>query len=441
MNVGSGMTVLRISTLAFVAFLAACGSQDETLSGERLTSLGEDVSETPSVSNEIVGLRISPSRANASWTHVGGSPQHRVAHPALGSSLSQIWTTQIGAKDTKKNRTTAQPVVKDGRVFVKDSLSNVVALTTSGTILWRRDLAPPLELGAQFSSGGMAIDGSALYVTTGAGDLIALDPQNGDVLWEQDLESFGGSAPTVYGDLVYVSARDGSAWAINKDNGRIEWQLAGPAVASSFVGGPGPAITDKWALFPFGSGEVLSTYRRGGLRNWTASVTGGRSGQAVAIINDISGDPVVVGNSVYVGTATGPTVSLDLNTGERNWSMREGVFDALWVDGNSMFFVNDQNVLMRVSSGTGEKVWELSLPRFLTDKPHRRRGVVAHYGPILAGGRLIVASSDERLRFFDPETGGSKGSITIDGGAASAPIVVNNTLYVQTRNGKLLAFR
>ncbi|MGB1006987.1 MAG: hypothetical protein ACPGVX_07405, partial [Thalassobaculaceae bacterium] len=36
---------------------------------------------------------------------------------------------------------------------------------------------------------------------------------------------------------------------------------------------------------------------------------------------------------------------------------------------------------------------------------YKRAAVYAHYGPVLAGGRLVVASSDGVLRFFTPESG------------------------------------
>ena len=65
----------------------------------------------------------------------------------------------------------------------------------------------------------------------------------------------------------------------------------------------------------------------------------------------------------------------------------------------------------------------------------------AHYGPVLAGGRLHVASSDGMLRSFDPASGALVGQAQIPGGAATAPVVAGQTLYVVSRDGQLHAFR
>jgi outer membrane protein assembly factor BamB len=52
-----------------------------------------------------------------------------------------------------------------------------------------------------------------------------------------------------------------------------------------------------------------------------------------------------------------------------------------------------------------------------------------------------VASGDRQIRMFDPVSGALVGSVGLRGGAASHPIVVNNTLMVVTGDGRLVAYR
>ena len=59
----------------------------------------------------------------------------------------------------------------------------------------------------------------------------------------------------------------------------------------------------------------------------------------------------------------------------------------------------------------------------------------------MAGGRLVVASGDGVLRFFDPASGATVGQAAIPGGASSNPVVAGGTLYVVSQKGQLLAFR
>ena len=109
--------------------------------------------------------------------------------------------------------------------------------------------------------------------------------------------------------------------------------------------------------------------------------------------------------------------------------------------GGDLFFVNEQNQLVRLNASDGSHVWVKGLPDFVKARPRRQVARYAHYGPVLSGGRLYVASSDDTLRAFDPASGEMVYSTAIPGGAASSPIVVDGTLYVVSKKGQLLAFR
>jgi len=63
--------------------------------------------------------------------------------------------------------------------------------------------------------------------------------------------------------------------------------------------------------------------------------------------------------------------------------------------GTAVFAVNDRNELVRLNDADGTAVWKVQLPGLLEGGFFGGANeVVAHYGPVLAGGRLLVASSD-----------------------------------------------
>jgi len=106
-----------------------------------------------------------------------------------------------------------------------------------------------------------------------------------------------------------------------------------------------------------------------------------------------------------------------------------------------VFLVSDRNELLRLDRATGERIWGVELPYYTARKLRKRDEIYAHFGPVLAGGRLLVASSDGQIRSYDPASGALVGTTALKGGAASAPAIVNGTLYVMTGKGQLAAFR
>ena len=136
-------------------------------------------------------------------------------------------------------------------------------------------------------------------------------------------------------------------------------------------------------------------------RSWGAAVAGQRPGRAYAFIGDLTGEPVVSGGTIYAGTAGGRTVAIEAATGRRLWATGEGALNPPLAVGGSVFVVNDQAKLVRMDARTGEVIWKIEMPYYVKDKPKKQIAIYAHYGPVLAGRRIVVASSDGFLRSFD----------------------------------------
>ncbi len=418
-----------------VALTASCGEKDVILTGER-SNIREGVT---AFVNQTGPVNLAAARTNADWTHRNGGPDHQISHPALGANLTQVMSIDIGQGDTRRSRITSEPVVAAGVIYTLDSGARVTATSTSGAALWAVDVRPGRDRAGDASGGGVSVAGGRVFVTTGFGELTALDAASGREIWTQDLDAPGTSAPTVLGDLVYVVARNSAAWALDVNTGRTQWQISGTPSVGNFGGGAGAAVNGDIALFPFPSGEVIATFPQGGTQRWSTVVSGARNGRASTLITDISGDPVISGNRAYVGNFGGQLAALDLANGERIWTAREGAMSPVWPAGNAVFLVNDVNQLVRLDAATGDPIWRVDLPS--TQADGRGRAQAASYGPILAGGRLIVASSLGNLLQYDPASGALVGSVPIAGGAATNPVVANGTLYVISKEGQLLAFR
>ncbi len=455
---------LSLTVLVAATVLSSCGEREKILTGDRLElrALGtgsagdpldagagaealpqeQGVGRSPEAPiNRALPINLPAPRANAEWTHRNGSPTHRTQHPALSATPVRVWTAGIGQGNNRKGRITADPIVAGGRVFTLDAEAAVSATSTAGAPLWRHDLTPTSDKRGEASGGAIAYSGGRIFVSSGFGTMTALDAATGAEIWTQKLDAVATGAPTVVGDLVYIAARDSRAWAIRTDNGRIEWQLQGTPSASMMTGGAGPAVTDRLAIFPFGSGEVMGALRQGGVRTWAATVAGQRRGRVYATISDITGDPVVDGDTLYVGNQSGRVAAMRASNGERLWTATEGAYSPVWPEGGSLFLVSDQAELVRLDAETGTRIWGVEMPYFETQRVRRLKGVTTHFGPIVAGGRVWVASGDGILRGFSPQTGALVYQAEIPGGAAANPAVAAGVLYIVSAKGQLHAFR
>lgn len=441
------------SVLALLALVAACGEREVVLPGERFdlrTPLDASLPvEGAAAPVDTTGIRVNsaapislpPATANAEWTHRGGNVRHQQPHGALSATPARVWSVAVGEGNSRRNRIAATPVAADGRIFTMDALAGVTAVSAEGGVLWQRNLAAAGSRSA-ISGGGLAIGEGLLVISTGYGEVVALDPASGNEVWRQDLGAPANGAPAVSGGTVYVVGRDSAAWAIRASDGRILWQQPGAIAQAGTLGAAAPAVGDRTVILPFPSGQVTAALKSSGIPLWTTAVAGQRQGRAMAsLLSDISGDPLIAGPVTYIGNTGGRIVAFDSRDGSRVWTADEAALGPMVLAGGALFVLSDDARLVRLDARSGERVWSVELPYFVNERLTRRKGVTAHYGPVLAGGRIAVASGDGLLRFFDPVDGALVGTAEIPGGAASGPILAGGALYVMGGTGELHAFR
>lgn len=439
----------KAGVLALTALLLACSQGELMLQGDRVTPraaaeggavAGTDDAAALSTGATPVAISL-PGQSSIEWTHKAGNVAHAPGNAAFSGAMTRIWSANIGRGDSRKNRITADPVVAGGRIFTLDSEATVTATATNGGTLWQADLTPSADRDGDASGGGLAYGEGLVFATTGYGEVVAMNPGNGAVVWRQKFDVAIGGAPTVAGGKVFVVARDGSAWAVGAKDGKIAWQLIGAAAKAGVAGASAPAISGDTVLLPYGAGQIQAVKMADGTPVWTGYVAGERLGRAYASYADLTGDPVVSGGAVYAGTSAGRLASLDAATGALNWSAMDGAMSPVVVAGGSVFLATDEDQLMRYNASTGEVIWRVDMPYFTKTKDKKRRNIYAYYGPVLAGGRLIAGSSDGVLQSFDPASGKLIGQVDLPGGAASAPVVSGGTLYIVSQSGQLHAFR
>lgn len=434
-----------VAALGVAALLAGCAERELILQGERLDPRAVTSPDGPAVVGQpaptTAALSLPAARANADWPQRAGSAAHTSGHVALGAGTRHIWSAPIGAAADRRHRLAADPVVAGGVIYTLDSRARVTATATNGGRVWSTDVTPAGERGDSVSGGGVAYDSGHVYVTSGWGELVALDARSGKVIWRQRVGAPVSGAPTAANGMVYVTTRNAVGWAVRAGDGKVMWQTNGNTSSSGVMGVSAPAVSGGTVVFPFNSGQLLAVEAQSGNTLWSAQVAGVRRGRSISVIRDMTGDPVISGGRVYAGTSSGRTDAFDLVTGMQDWSAADGANSPALPVGNAVFIVNDQAQLVRLDARNGAQVWAVDLPYYTDKKIKKQDKITASFGPVLAGGRLFVASSDGVLRVFDPASGALVGQAGIPGGAASAPVVAGRTLYVTGQDGQLHAFQ
>ncbi len=434
--------------LAAGLLLGACSTpswlksdDEEKLPGERVSVLELQRNIEPDSDALTAQGFIAPSAwRNDFWPQAGGYPNHAMQNLVLNEGpLKKTWSVDIGEGATKVLPLTAQPIVVDGRVFTLDTDSQVSAFsTTDGKKLWSADISDPQE-DEKVIGGGLAYSHGQLYVTGGYDEVIALSPSNGSILWRAPIPAPSRAAPTAMEDRIFVSTLDNRIIAINPAQGQILWEYAGIGNNTGLIGGASPAVAQDVVVPAFSSGELFALRVENGTPAWGENLSGAALGGGGSALSDIRGLPVIDKDIVIALSFSGRMAAIDLRTGTRIWQREIGGSETPWVAGNHLFVISSENALVALGRDTGSIRWVDKLPRY--EDPEDRDNPIFWTGPVLAGGRLIVASSTGEIREIAPEDGKIIRSWSVKGSVTTPPVIAGGVLYLLTDDGELVAYQ
>jgi outer membrane protein assembly factor BamB len=191
-------------------------------------------------------------------------------------------------------RGSGAPVIADGVVYAGYDNGKVVALNLSdGVLRWEQTLAQPdgrTELERMVDiDGELAFGNGELFAASYRGQVGALTPDNGRVVWSRDFSSAAGVA--LAGDKLVVVGEDGAVAALDVRSGTALWKQEG--------------LAWRWPGSPVVVGGHVLVGDFEGWLHWLSLEDGSFSARQRMGDEGIRATPLVVGDVVYVASAEG----------------------------------------------------------------------------------------------------------------------------------------
>ena len=452
----------RLSAPFFLALLVtACGGgggdDKEKFDGDRISVLSFDAAMRADPRLQDQAVSVIPAFRNSSWSNPGGFASHAAYHLEL-DGLKEAFRADVVEGNSGLTRIKAVPIVADGKVFAMGAALDVTAADAkTGATLWTRsvmaDYSEPNRSLTRFLGiaekpatlrdgfgGGIAYDGGRVFVTTGFGELFALNAQSGEIIWRTKSAVAFSNAPTVRAGRLYVASQDSRLQAYSVQDGVLLWDHSAIDEGATIMGATSAAVNEQAVVAGFNSGEVVALSPVNGQVAWSESLTSrGTQVTPLSQLNAIVGRPVIDRDRIYVTSHGGRTAAIDLRSGERIWTADIGSIETPWTIGDFVLVISLEGELVALSREQGRVRWMTNLPAF--KDPDDRDGRINYAGPLMAGGRIILASSDGRVLSLDPANGELLDTVDIDAPVSVAPVVADGTLYILSDDGAIIALR
>ena len=435
---------LAIAGLALVA-LPACGTFKKT--GRKPATMGERISvldyeKQVQAEAELQGIEVvlPEQSVNPAWTQPAGSASGTMGHLALGAQPQRIWSVQIGKGSSATAKLNGPPVIAENRLFTIDTEDQVSAFdATTGRQLWRKAISLENEGTRPAFGGGVSILDGRVIATSGFGVVEALDAGTGAQLWRTRIATPVRAAPGVEDGRAFVVTQDGQLNALSAETGEQLWEANATVEPAAILGPGAPAIAFGTVIAGFPSGELFALRVENGRTVWQDQLS--RTGRTTALgaLSGIAASPVIDRGRVFAISHGGRMAALELATGQRIWERDFAGVNAPWPAGDWVFAVTVDAQLVALTRADGKIRWVAELGQW--KNPKKKKGAIQWFGPVLAGNRLILVSSEGEMAYVSPTDGTIQARAKLGAPAYLPPVVANGVLYVLTDDGKLTAYR
>jgi outer membrane protein assembly factor BamB len=314
------------------------------------------------------------------------------------------------------------PAILDGSVYAAGLDGTVTRFDAeSGRQLWRVAAGKKLSAGVGVGSG-------LVLVATRKGEVLAYD-QNGNALWQARVSSEVLSAPQAAEGLVVVRAADGQIYGLDARDGKRKWvyQRALPSLA--IRSNAGVVVTRGGVFAGYAGGKLVALSLSNGVLGWEASVAQPRGATELERIADVTSQPVVDGNSICAVAYQGRVACFEIINGNLIWAREMSSVAGLSLDASALYVSDIRGAVHALDKSSGASLWK-------QDKLSNRR----LSAPAVSGTHVAVADLEGYVHFLSREDGSFAGRAATDGSAVAAtPLLLDQNLLLQTRNGGLFA--
>lgn len=338
---------------------------------------------------------------------------------------SQQWSASVG-DGVGQYFSKLQPVIAYEKIFVASRDGQVKALNpTNGEALWDVDIEGDDEIARL--SGGLTASYGKLFIGSENGELFALNAETGELIWQKEVLGEVLAKPITDNNLVIVNTSRGVLEALDAETGEQVWTISTEVPNLTLRGESTPATTSGGIFWGTASGRLAAALVERGQMIWQQPIGIPKGATEIDRLVDVDGSPVILGTMLYVAGYNGQLVAIDLRSGAPAWKRNYSSAMDMATDGNQLYLVTDNDHIAAVDVRSGTEIWQ--------NKQLENRLLTA---PAIISGYLVLADTEGYVYWLDRESGEFVSQQYVDSsGFAVGPVVMEDGYLITTRDGDI----
>ncbi len=374
------------------------------------------------------------------------SKSHNLINSRIKFPLTKEWQLDTDQNVDDENPYLPEPLFFESNIYLLNNKGYLFKINAEkGKIEWKKNIFKDLEdtiIGTPAISGTKNNDNTlTLFAHNGSGELLAINGDNGKIIWKkkEDIPFRGGI--TAYKNLIFVNNFDGNFLSIEKENGLTLWNVFLGSDYNSVYTTARPIIAKNKIVVPTTGGTFFVISIQSGEVLWSENISSNQQLPKLFHVGDIVANPLYYEGIIYIVSQSGISAAFDVDTSEMLWNIPLGGFQTPTISGKTIFIMGNMGVLAAVDIDSGKLRWQKKYPSYLNkDSLFLDEEIAIYKGPTLVNSKILISNQKGIMSVINANNGTETDILKVDE-LAFAPIPVNRKLLFLTANGKLIAYK
>lgn len=361
--------------------------------------------------------------------------------------LQPVWQTDIG-RGVEGYFSRLQPIVIEQKIYTADRQGNLLVLDAkTGNTLWQKDFAVYRDEGFLASIAKMWSDGETarlsslsygyekLFLGSENGDLMALNPENGELIWHVKVPGEILAPAAIAERTVVVNTGSGTMFAFSEEDGEQLWRADGDVPPLTLRGISTPVAVSGGVVVGTATGHLRVSVLESGLTAWETPIGTPTGATELERIVDVDAKPLIYAGMIYTVAYNGTLAAVELRSGRIVWKREYGSYRNIALSGNTLYVVDVNSNVYALDRRNGVELW--------TQGKMRHRSLT---GAVPFGEHVVVGDNWGYLHWLNKQTGEIEARYELgddddDESVFADPVVVGDTLVATTREGDMAALK
>ena len=410
---------------------------DEETKNTRFSVLKYDAEISETLTLDISEVKLGKAKEVFYWSKDFQNPQNNIGHISTNVNFDK---KKIIVSGKAKPLNLIQPVFFEGNLCYLISDGFIECLDTeSNEKLFKIDIKKENVKKYEFIRGGLSYFNEKIIFVDGYGQVLAINSNSGDIIWQKSLPFPILSAPLIYRGLVYFVSADNRLFAVDFETGETSWSFQTIVESKKSIYTASPVAFENVIVAPFSNGELIAFKYDDGRPLWSDLAS------KVSIlsnfdIKDISANPVISSNSIYTLSTNGKFLSINLITGSRNWVVDISGKNTPVISGKQIYLIDNDSKLICLNKKTGEIYWITQLEKYKGSDNFKNLNL--WLGPYALNNDLYLISYFGELLKIDSKNGKILDSNNLGISKIMVePMILSDQIYIMDTNSNVYKFK